>query len=115
MAQRSLAECAKILLLLWATQIRVVGSESVLTSNVECLVLMQFVRMFIARYSDLLDTEVMCDACNSSLPGRRYRCLECVDVDLCIACFAGGIMPLPGEHKEDHDLVQFVYVNILVY
>ena len=49
------------------------------------------VQMFVARYCDLLDVEISCDGCGNTLPGRRYRCLQCKDMDLCSTCFAGAV------------------------
>ena len=43
-------------------------------------VLLQAVQMFIARFCDLLEVEVNCDGCSVTLPGRRYRCLQCTDM-----------------------------------
>jgi len=63
--------------------------------------------MFVARFCDLLDVEVSCDGCGVTLPGRRYRCLQCVDMDLCATCYAGGVKP-EGDHSDDHDMVHLV-------
>jgi hypothetical protein len=63
--------------------------------------------MFVARFCDLLDVEISCDGCGVTLPGRRYRCLQCSDMDLCATCFAGGVKP-EGEHADDHDFVHLV-------
>ena len=60
--------------------------------------------MFVARFCDLLDVEITCDGCNSTLPGQRYRCLQCQDMDLCSVCYAGGVKP-SDEHKDDHEIV----------
>ena len=48
------------------------------------------VQMFVARFCDLLDVEITCDGCNNTLPGQRYRCLQCPDMDLCSTCYAGA-------------------------
>jgi len=64
--------------------------------------------MFVAKYCDLLQVETVCNGCGNSLPATRYRCLQCVDTDLCSDCFAGAIQPLSC-HKEDHDFVHFMY------
>ncbi|PVD39043.1 hypothetical protein C0Q70_01670 [Pomacea canaliculata] len=66
------------------------------------------IQMFIARFSDLLDVEITCDGCGNTLPGRRYRCVQCVDLDLCTTCFSGGVKP-EGEHSDDHEFIHLVY------
>ncbi|KAK7112606.1 zinc finger ZZ-type and EF-hand domain-containing protein 1-like isoform X2 [Littorina saxatilis] len=66
------------------------------------------IQMFVARFCDLLDVEITCDGCGVTLPGRRYRCLHCVDMDLCTTCYSGGVKP-EGEHNDDHDFVHLVY------
>ena len=50
-------------------------------------------QMFISKYSDLLEVEISCDGCGIPLPARRYRCLQCEDVDLCSNCFTSGVNP----------------------
>ena len=65
------------------------------------------VQMFVARFCDLLDVEVSCDGCDVTLPGRRYRCLQCEDMDLCATCYVGGVKP-EGDHTHDHDMVHLV-------
>ena len=45
--------------------------------------------LFVARFSDTLDVVITCDGCDVTLPGRRYRCLNCPDMDLCSACYLG--------------------------
>lgn len=69
--------------------------------------------MFIARHCDLLDVEIYCDGCSQTMPGRRYRCLECIDMDLCVTCFTGGVNP-GGEHKDNHSFVYFMYVLVRI-
>ncbi|RUS90800.1 hypothetical protein EGW08_001419, partial [Elysia chlorotica] len=64
-------------------------------------------KWFVARFSDVLDVEITCDGCRTTLPGRRYRCLQCVDMDLCTACFIGGVEP--EEHQDTHEIVHLVY------
>ncbi|KAL8625230.1 hypothetical protein ACOMHN_029988 [Nucella lapillus] len=66
------------------------------------------IQMFVARYCDLLDVEITCDGCGVTLPGRRYRCYQCVDMDLCTTCYSGGVKP-EGEHHDDHDFVHLLY------
>ena len=50
-------------------------------------------QMFISKFSDLLEVEISCDGCGTPLPARRYRCLQCEDVDLCSNCFTSGVNP----------------------
>uniref|UniRef100_K1PFX0 Zinc finger ZZ-type and EF-hand domain-containing protein 1 n=1 Tax=Magallana gigas TaxID=29159 RepID=K1PFX0_MAGGI len=69
------------------------------------------VQMFVARFCDLLEVEITCDGCNVTLPGRRFRCLQCVDMDLCATCYASGVKP-EGEHTDDHDIVHLVLVTL---
>ncbi|XP_031567894.1 zinc finger ZZ-type and EF-hand domain-containing protein 1-like [Actinia tenebrosa] len=63
--------------------------------------------LFVAEFSDCLDVTITCDGCSCTLPGRRFRCLNCPDVDLCSACYLGGIMP--EGHTEDHQVVDLRY------
>ena len=42
---------------------------------------------FIARYCDLLNVVISCDGCERIAPWHRYRCLQCMDMDLCKTCF----------------------------
>ncbi|KAH9489895.1 Zinc finger ZZ-type and EF-hand domain-containing protein 1 [Bulinus truncatus] len=65
------------------------------------------VKMFVARFSDVLDVEISCDGCGVTLPGRRYRCLQCLDMDLCTSCFSGGVEP--EDHRDNHEIVHLVY------
>jgi len=61
--------------------------------------------MFIAQYSYILKVSIVCDGCSVKVPGRRYRCLNCTDMDLCPSCFAGGVLPPGSEHSADHELI----------
>ncbi|KAI8488214.1 Zinc finger ZZ-type and EF-hand domain-containing protein 1 [Branchiostoma belcheri] len=63
--------------------------------------------MFVARFCDLLDVEIRCDGCEKVLPGQRYRCLQCSDMDLCNTCFLDGAKP--EGHEDDHDLVHLQF------
>ena len=68
---------------------------------------------FIARYCSLLEVSVTCDSCGAQIPGPRYRCLECVDIDMCGVCFSGGVMPSGSEHSTDHTIVYMTYVPFI--
>ncbi|XP_066271165.1 zinc finger ZZ-type and EF-hand domain-containing protein 1-like [Branchiostoma lanceolatum] len=68
---------------------------------------MREMHMFVARFCDLLDVEIRCDGCEKVLPGQRYRCLQCSDMDLCNTCFLDGAKP--EGHEDDHDLVHLQF------
>ncbi|XP_053310913.1 zinc finger ZZ-type and EF-hand domain-containing protein 1 isoform X2 [Spea bombifrons] len=63
--------------------------------------------LFIARYCDLLNVEISCDGCDKIAPWHRYRCLQCNDMDLCKACFLGGVKP--EGHEDDHEMVNMEF------
>uniref|UniRef100_A0A3P9L8A9 Zinc finger, ZZ-type with EF hand domain 1 n=1 Tax=Oryzias latipes TaxID=8090 RepID=A0A3P9L8A9_ORYLA len=62
--------------------------------------------MFIARYCDLLNVVISCDGCDRMAPWHRYRCLQCMDMDLCKTCFLGV---KPEGHEDDHEMVNMEY------
>ncbi|XP_057676700.1 zinc finger ZZ-type and EF-hand domain-containing protein 1 isoform X1 [Corythoichthys intestinalis] len=64
--------------------------------------------MFIARYCDLLNVVISCDGCERMAPWHRYRCLQCMDMDLCKTCFLSGAKP--EGHEDDHEMVNMEYV-----
>lgn len=66
------------------------------------------VQLFSARYNEVLDVEVNCGGCGTTLPGGRYRCLQCASIDVCASCYADGIVPADG-HCVDHDLMHFLF------
>ncbi|XP_078346247.1 zinc finger ZZ-type and EF-hand domain-containing protein 1-like isoform X2 [Oculina patagonica] len=59
--------------------------------------------LFVARFSDILDVTITCNGCDITLSGRRYRCLNCLDVDLCNTCYLNGVKP--DGHLESHDVI----------
>ncbi|MGH0151979.1 UNVERIFIED_CONTAM: hypothetical protein FKN15_040264 [Acipenser sinensis] len=63
--------------------------------------------MFIARYCDLLNVEISCDGCDKIAPWHRFRCLQCMDMDLCKTCFLSGAKP--EGHEDDHEMVNMEY------
>ncbi|KAK2828812.1 hypothetical protein Q5P01_019846 [Channa striata] len=63
--------------------------------------------MFIARYCDLLNVVISCDGCERMAPWHRYRCLQCMDMDLCKTCFLSGAKP--EGHEVDHEMVNMEY------
>ena len=73
-----------------------------------CVCIVQ-VQTFIARYCSVLEVSITCDGCSAQIPGARYRCLDCVDVDLCGVCFSGGVMPPGTKHTTDHHIVYMTW------
>ncbi|XP_034034875.1 zinc finger ZZ-type and EF-hand domain-containing protein 1 [Thalassophryne amazonica] len=63
--------------------------------------------MFIARYCDLLSVSISCDSCKRMAYWHRYRCLQCMDMDLCKTCFLSGAKP--EGHEDDHEMVNMEY------
>nr|XP_049597636.1 zinc finger ZZ-type and EF-hand domain-containing protein 1 isoform X2 [Syngnathus scovelli] len=63
--------------------------------------------MFIARYCDLLNVVISCDGCERMAPWHRYRCLQCMDMDLCKTCFLSGAKP--EGHEDEHEMVNMEY------
>lgn len=51
----------------------------------------------------VLHPNVICDGCDKSIFGYRYKCLECADFDLCAECE-------PKSHN--HHLVSLVFCEI---
>ena len=49
----------------------------------------QDINLFIAKYAEHLEVHITCDGCCDRLSGRRYRCLNCEDMDLCGKCYLG--------------------------
>ncbi|KAL5009613.1 hypothetical protein ScPMuIL_011918 [Solemya velum] len=90
-------ECSKITFLVWYNKKEDASKDD-----------KKSIQMFVARFCDLLDVEISCDGCGVTLPGRRYRCLQCVDMDLCATCYSGGVKP-EGEHTDEHDIVHLLY------
>ncbi|XP_061557820.1 zinc finger ZZ-type and EF-hand domain-containing protein 1 isoform X2 [Phycodurus eques] len=68
---------------------------------------MRKMHMFIARYCDLLNVVISCDGCERMAPWHRYRCLQCMDMDLCKTCFLSGAKP--EGHEDDHEMVNMEY------
>lgn len=67
------------------------------------------ISLFIARYSANLEVVITCDGCSEKIRGRRYRCLHCIDMDLCINCYNSGRKP--SEHLESHEVIDLRFVR----
>ncbi|XP_065066167.1 zinc finger ZZ-type and EF-hand domain-containing protein 1-like isoform X1 [Rhopilema esculentum] len=65
------------------------------------------INLFIARFSEHLNVQITCDGCGEKLSGRRYRCLNCMDMDLCAKCYENN--EKPDEHTEEHEIIDLRY------
>lgn len=46
---------------------------------------------------------VSCDSClKNNFRGRRYKCLICIDYDLCAACYESGATT--NQHTTEHPM-----------
>ena len=59
--------------------------------------------LFLARYSKRLGLVVACNSCNRSINEHQYRCLNCLDVDLCSTCYSTG--KITSEHRICHTVL----------
>lgn len=61
-------------------------------------------KFFMARYVGQLTFNSTCDGCRKNLPWKKYRCLDCMDVDLCHSCYS--MRRTPGAHQNSHNMVE---------
>ena len=66
--------------------------------------------MFKARYSVNLDISFICDTCLEEIRGIWYRCLHCIDMDLCANCYNSG--QKPSEHLESLEFIELRLVKV---
>ena len=66
--------------------------------------------LFIARYSFNLGLSFICESCSEMIRGTWYRCLHCIDMDLCANCYESG--QKPSEHLESHDVIELRLVKV---
>ena len=62
------------------------------------------IHLFVARYSHYFKVGTTCDGCLENITGRRYKCLHCIDMDLCTNCYSNGRKP--SEHLEWHQVIE---------
>lgn len=54
-------------------------------------------------YVQIIFSGVSCDSClKNNFRGRRYKCLICIDYDLCAACYESGATT--NQHTTDHPM-----------
>ena len=64
--------------------------------------------LFKARYSCSL---YICDGCSKNIEGRWYRCLHCIDFDLCTSCYKS--VKATSEHLDAHEIIELRLVKVI--
>ena len=67
--------------------------------------------LFKARYSSCLKLAFGCDGCFKNNEGRWYRCLHCIDFNLCINCYKS--VKTTSEHLGAHEVIELRLVKFL--
>ena len=65
---------------------------------------------FLARYAFNLGCTSICGSCKRKITGRHFRCLNCINLDLCQVCFMEGKYPNHRCTKESHQIIEFSWV-----
>ena len=68
--------------------------------------------LFKARYSSSLKLGFICDGCSEKIEGRWYRCLHCIDFDLCTNCCKSG--KTTSEHLVSHEITELSLVKAIM-
>ena len=69
----------------------------------------QDICLFKARYSSRLKLKFTCDGCSKKIGGSWYRCLNCIDVNLCTNCYNSG--KKPSDHLNSHEIIELRLVK----
>ena len=67
--------------------------------------------LFKARYSSSLGVVFICDGCSENIECRLYRCLHCIDFDLCTNCYKSG--KATSEHLDSHKIIELRLVKAI--
>ena len=67
--------------------------------------------LFKARYSSSIEIEFTCDGCSEKIQSGWYRCLHCIDFDLCTNCFKSG--KTTSEHLDSHEIIELRLVKAI--
>ena len=71
----------------------------------------QDICLFKARYSSSLKIKYECDGCSKNIEGRWYRCLHCIDFDLCTNCYQS--VKAASEHLDAHEIIELRLVKAI--
>lgn len=66
--------------------------------------------LFVARYSSKLKLPFSCGGCFEIITGRWYRCLHCIDMDLCASCY--NIGKKPSDHLHLHEVIELRLIKV---
>ena len=69
------------------------------------------ISLFKARYSSSLKIGYICDGCSKNIEGRWYRCLHCIDFDLCTSCYKS--VKATSEHLDAHEIIELRLVKVI--
>ena len=69
------------------------------------------ISLFNARYSSSLKIKYICDGCSKNIEGRWYRCLHCIDFDLCTSCYES--VKATSEHLDAHEIIELRLVKVI--
>ena len=69
------------------------------------------ISLFKARYSSSLKLKFICDGCSEKIEDRWYRCLHCIDFDLCTSCYKS--VKTTSEHLESHEIIELRLVRAI--
>ena len=69
----------------------------------ESLNVIRDMNLFISRYSNHGEFKSKCDGCSEPLTWRKFRCLACLDLDLCESCYVN--VKKPDGHLNTHKMI----------
>ena len=70
----------------------------------ESLNVIRDMNLFISRYSNYVEFNSKCDSCLEPLTSKKFRCLTCLDLDLCESCYIN--VKKPDGHLNTHKMIR---------
>ena len=67
-------------------------------------------KLFISRYSNYDGFNSKCDGCSEPLTWKKFRCLTCLDLDLCESCYIN--VKKPDGHLNTHKMIALRYITM---